>query len=73
MSEFRCALFKLAVLSKGSTVFAAFTSSPGEDGFSNYLYWDNVKGDWAVGSSNVIIGSNNNKSNNKLNLISINI
>jgi hypothetical protein len=71
MGEIRCALFKLAVLSKGSTVFPVFTSSPGENGFSNYLFWDNVKGDWAVGSSNIIIGSNNNKLNNKLNIISI--
>ena len=61
MSEFRCSLYRLEASSKGDTIFEFITVVPPYDEYSDYLYWNNVKEAWVVGSSNIIIGFNNGK------------
>lgn len=59
--SFRCSLYKLEASSKGDTVFNFITVSPPKDEYSDYLYWNNFKSAWVLGSSNIIIGYNNDQ------------
>ena len=63
MSQLRCSLYRLEASSKGDTIFDFITVVPPNDEYSDYLYWNNKKEAWALGSHNIIIGYNNDQSN----------
>ena len=63
MSEFRCSLYRLEASSKGDTIFDFINVVPPNDEYSDYIYWNNIKESWVLGSSNIIIGYNNGQTN----------
>lgn len=71
MTSLRCALYKLPASSKGDTIFDAFNTQPPYNEYSDYMYWNNVKNDYVVASSNVILGTNNGTTGRELYTIAI--
>ena len=71
MSQFRCSLYKLEASSKGDVIFSYITVSPSKDGYSEYLYWNNIKQTWSLGSKNIILGYNSDQTNQGTYAISI--
>jgi hypothetical protein len=67
----RCSLFRLISKSKGDTIYDFLNNTPPIDEYSDYVYYDNKKLDWQIGSTDIIIGFNNDKIGQGLNNVSI--
>jgi len=70
MVEERCSYYRLISNSKGSTVFNSL-NTPTDNNYGEYVYWNNIKSVWAVGSKNINIGSNNEQVGQEIHAISI--
>jgi hypothetical protein len=71
MKQFRCSIYKLEASSKGDVIFSYITVSPPKNGYSEYLYWSNVKQTWSLGSKNIILGYKSDQTNQGTYAISI--
>jgi hypothetical protein len=70
MVEERCSYYRLISNSKGSTVFNSL-NTPTDNNYGEYVFWNNTKSVWAVGSANINIGSNNEQTGQEIHAISI--
>lgn len=70
MVEERCSYYRLVSNSKGSTVFNSL-NTPTDNNYGEYVYWNNIKSVWTVGSTNINIGSNNEQQGQEIHAISI--
>jgi hypothetical protein len=66
----KCSFYRIVSNSKGSTVFNSI-NSPVDNEYGDYVFWNNTKSRWEVGTINVIIGQNQGKSNPSTQIISI--
>jgi hypothetical protein len=70
MVEQRCSYYRLISNSKGSTVFNSL-NTPTDNNYGEYVFWNNIKSVWTVGSTNINIGSNNEQIGQEIHAISI--
>ena len=68
--EERCSYYRLVSNSKGSTVFNSL-NTPTDNNYGEYVFWNNIKSVWTVGSTNINIGSNNEQQGQEIHGISI--
>jgi len=68
--EERCSYYRLISNSKGSTVFNSL-NTPTDNNYGEYVFWNNIKSVWTVGSKNINIGSNNEQVGQEIHAISI--
>ena len=66
----RCSFYRIISNSKGSTVFNS-VNTPQNNEYGDYIFWNNVKSAWEVGTINIIIGQNQGKSGQGSHTVSV--